>query len=88
MIEPTFPPVTMNIAITSVYQGDGGSMPVTVVPMSSGGDGHVHDRAVQGHQELPGGQGEQDQPGPLGGGRARLLTASASSSSQPHHPQS
>src|SRR4029453_10140773 len=34
MIEPTFPPVTMNIAITSVYRVMAVWVPVTVVPTS------------------------------------------------------
>ena len=63
-IEPTLPPVTMNIAITSVYRVIAVWIPVTAVPTSFGDrrDRNVHDRTVHKHHKLSGCQRRKNEP--------------------------
>src|SRR5829696_6214205 len=90
MIEPTFPPVTMNMAITRVYRVMAVWMPVTVVPTSLATvamDTFMTElsRVIR---NCPAARVTRTSPVPLAGASgARVLTASASVPS-PHHLRS
>src|SRR4029453_13789447 len=87
MIEPTFPPVTMNIAIASVYRVMAVWMPVTVVPTSLATvamDTFMTElsRVIR---NCPAAKVTRTSPVPLAGASgARVLTASASLLSPSH----
>src|SRR4029453_6784601 len=87
MIEPTFPPVTMNIAIASVYRVMAVWMPVTVVPTSLATvamDTFMTElsRVIR---NCPAAKVPRTSPVPLAGAwGVRVFTASASIPSPPH----
>src|SRR5215204_5598603 len=87
MIEPTFPPVTMNMAMTRVYRGIAVWMPVTVVPTSLATvamDTFMTElsRVIR---NCPAARVSRTNPVPLAGASgARVVTASASLLSPSH----
>ena len=84
-IEPSLPPVTMNIAMTSVYKrdrrldsGHGGSD-----IFGDRRDRHIHDRTVEKHHELSGCQRRKHQPDARSGVRRRIHHADRPWTPQP-----